>query len=149
MLSDKFETLPNDLARKWMASYVKEPAFERFISRKMKGEFPVAVMDEQTQKAIGARTQTVWLSDETLAEHLKKHPEIGLDQYRLLPEIINSGEVYKQGNVRLIYLWRDGKLYRAGVKRTQDKSGNYILTLFETTEKTAMKNVKGKHERIR
>ena len=106
-------------------------------------------MDEQTQKAIGARTQTVWLSDETLAEHLKKHPEIGLDQYRLLPEIINSGEVYKQGNVRLIYLWRDGKLYRAGVKRTQDKSGNYILTLFETTEKTAMKNVKGKHERIR
>ena len=40
VLSDKFETLPNDLARKWMASYVKEPAFERFISRKNEGRVP-------------------------------------------------------------------------------------------------------------
>jgi len=149
VLVDKFETLPNDIARKWMASYVNEPAFERFISGEIKGEFPVAVMDEQTQEAISAQAQTIWLSDETLTEHLKRHPEIGLDQYRLLPEIINDGEVYKQGDVKLIYLWRDGKLYRAGVKRTRDKSGNYILTLFETTDKTALKNVRGKYERIR
>jgi hypothetical protein len=99
ILADKFETMPNDLARKWMTSYVNEPAFERFIAGEIKGEFPVAVMDETTQKALGAQTQTVWLSDETLREHLRKHPEIGLNQYRLLPEMINNGEVYKQGAV--------------------------------------------------
>lgn len=148
-LTNKFETLPNDLARKWIASYVQGPAFERFIAGKIKGEFPVAVMDVETQKAIGAQTQTIWLSAETLVEHQAKHPEIGLAEYRLAPEIINSGEVYRQGDTRLIYLWRDGKLYRAGVKRTKDKSGNYILTLFGTTDKTALKNVREKYERIR
>lgn len=149
VLTDKFETMPNDVAQKWMASYVQGPAFGRFIAGKIKGEFPVAVMDGPTQKAVGAKAQTIWLSDATLAAHLAKHPEIGLEQYRLLPEIINGGEVYRQGNVRLIYLWRDGKLYRAGVKRTKDKTGNYILTLFETTDETALKNVRTKYERIR
>jgi len=149
VLADKFETLPNDLARKWLQAYVNEPAYERFISGKIKGDFPVAVMDETTQKAINAGAQTIWLSNATLAEHLTKHPEIGLQQYRMLPEIVDKGEIYKQDGAKVIYLRRDGKLYRASVKRTGDKSGNYVLTLFETTDKTALKNVKDKYERIR
>lgn len=149
VLTDKFEAMPNDIARKWMSSYVQGPAFERFISGKIKGEFPVAVMDEATQKVLGAKAQTIWLGEETLVMHLAKHPEIGLTQYRLLPEIVDNGEVYRQGDLKLIYLWRAGKLYRAGVKRTKDTTGNYILTLFETTDKTALRNIRQKYERIR
>lgn len=148
-LADKFETLPNDIARKWMASTVKEPAFTQFIAGGIKGEFPVAVMDATTMKAIGTKAQTVWLSHETLAKNVESHPEIGLPEYRTIPDIVDNGEIYLQGESRIIYLRRKGKLYRAALKRTKDGSDNYFLTLFETTDKAAQRGVKDKYERVR
>lgn len=149
VLTDKFETLPNVTARQWISSYVREPAFERFISGKIKGEFPVAVLDDATMQALETRNQTVRISSGTVDEHLIKHPEIGLAEYRLIPEMMDKGEIYQRGANRLIYLWRDGKLYRAALKKTKGDASNYVLTLFQTTDKVAKRNVRSKYERIR
>lgn len=149
VLSDKFETLPADIARKWMDEFLKGPTFERFFAGKIKADFPVAVLSEATKKALGATTQTVWLSQGTLKEHLGSHPDIGLPEYRMIPEIVDAGEVYREGNDRVIYLWRNGKLYRAAVKRAKDGGGNFFLTLFTTTDKVAERNVRTKYERVR
>lgn len=149
ILTEKFESLPNDIARKWMASYVGEPAFERFIGGKIDGNFPVAVLDRSTMKHLETSRQAVWLSADTISRHATKHPEIGLAEYRMLPEIIDTGEIYRSGEDRIIYLWRDGKLYRAALKKTKGDKGNYVLTMFQTTDKVAERNVRSKYERIR
>lgn len=149
ILNDKFETLPNDISRRLMESNLKGPAFERFIAGKIADDFPVAILKAEDKAAMGTDTQTLWMSQETLKTHLKKHPDIGLEDYRLIPEIIDEGEVYKKSNERLIYLQKGDRLYRVGVKRTKDKTSNFVLTLFETTESIAGRNVRGRYERVR
>ena len=148
-LTAKLESLPNEIARAWMQRFMTEPAFRRFINQEIKGEFPVAVLQPDDMRILGTENQTVWLSDQTLAVHLERHAEIGLADYQLLPEIIEKGEVYRQEDLRLIYLWKDGKLYRAAVKTTRAKDRNYLLTLFKTNERAAYDEVREKYERIR
>lgn len=149
VLADKFESLPHDIARKWMGDYVNSPVFEHFIAGKIGGEFPVAVLDEPTMKLLGTQNQVVWVSEDTISMHRTKHPEIGLPEYRILPEIVDSGEIYRKGADRIIYLWRDEKLYRAAIKKTKSDKGNYVLTMFQTTDKVAERNVRTKYERVR
>jgi hypothetical protein len=156
ILGDKFETLPNDIARAWMTEHVGGPAFERFIEGRISGEFPVAVLAEADMMALDTTAQTVWFSQDSLLKNKgaiparsKGHPELTLDDYRMIPEIIDRGEVYRQGDVKLIYLFSDGQVYRAALKRTKDGSENYFLSLFETTDKKNMAEVAAIYERIR
>ncbi len=149
ILADKFETLPQDIAKTWHKECMAGPVFQRFFDGKIKGELPVAVLSESEKQALGTNTQTVWLSRTTLAEHKIKHPDIGIDDYRLIPELLESGEVYQQGDNRLVYLMKKNRLYRAALKRTKDGRENYYLTLFETTEEKAQKEVREKYRRVR
>lgn len=149
ILAERFETLPYDIAKPFMAEFVAGPAFEQFHAGKIKGEFPVAMLSESDKTALGSQAQTVWISQTTLAEHKASHPEISLEDYRLIPEIIETGEVYKQGATRLIFLKKDGRLYRAALKRTGDRKENYFLTLFEIDEGRGNRQVRNKYERIR
>ncbi|MDR3089836.1 MAG: minor capsid protein [Desulfobulbaceae bacterium] len=148
-LTAKFEMLPNDIARAWVARFVGEPAYERFIAGKIKGEFPVAVIKSADMAALGAINQTVWLSAETLADHLSKHPEIGLADYRLLPEIIDKGEVYLQKEGRLVILALKERVYRLALKTTGAKDRNYVLTIFSTSEESNEREIIRKFEKIR
>lgn len=136
-LTEKFETLPNDVARAWMARFVREPAFTRFVEGKIAGEFPVAVMRGADMAALGSKSQTVWLSAESLAKNKGElptrsagYPELTVDEYRLLPQIVDEGEVYRQSDQRLIYLRVGEVFYRAALKRTIDGGRNYLLSLF-------------------
>lgn len=72
-----------------------------------------------------------------------------MDDYRLIPEIIDKGEVYKRSDLKLIYLNRNGKLYRLVLKRTSDGTENYFLSLFETKDRLADLQVRDTFERIR
>ncbi|MGB9712208.1 MAG: hypothetical protein ACP5SG_07815 [Dissulfurimicrobium sp.] len=44
------------------------PDFMAFFGGKIKGNFPVAVLDKEYMQALGAKSQTVYMSDETLAK---------------------------------------------------------------------------------
>ncbi len=115
----------------------------------IKDEFPVAVLRPEDMQTLQTSAQSVWLSRETLVSHLEKHPEIRLADYQRIPEILDRGEVYLQGNSRLIFLQDGDRYYRAAIKRTRDGSENYFLTLFETTEERAMRQIRQKYKRIR
>ena len=52
ILGDKFEELPNDISRAWMKEHVQGPAFERFFTGKITGEFPVAVLHAEDIQAV-------------------------------------------------------------------------------------------------
>ncbi|MCF6246911.1 MAG: hypothetical protein L3J69_06065 [Desulfobacula sp.] len=149
VLADRFETLDYKIAKPWMNDFLQGPVFKRFYDGKIKGEFPVAVLSPEDKKILGSKAQTVWLSKTTIKDHKIKHPEILLDDYLNIPEIIENGEVYKQGDARLVLLYKKDKLYRAALKRTKDRKENYYLTLFEIDEGRADRQVRNKYERIR
>ena len=53
------------------------------------------MIGEADRAVLGADSGVVYLSQESLAAHLAKHPEIDLADYRRIQEIIDRGEVYK------------------------------------------------------
>lgn len=130
---NRLETFDNALARNNVAALLNAPLFNRFYKGEVKGEYPVAVLKPQDQKVLGAESQVVLLSQESLAAHMKSHPEIGLTDYLRIQTILDEGEVYQQPErkERLIYLTVKGVVYRAVLKRTVDSKKNYFLTLFK------------------
>jgi len=157
ILGDKFETLPNDISRAWMKEHVGGPAFERFIEGKISGEFPVAVLQPDDIAVLDAKSQTVWFSQDSLLKNKGEiptrsagHPELTLADYRMIPEIIDQGEVYQRNDEKLIYLLRGDTVYRAVLKKTKSGSENYFLSLISSsTDTNAVKQVVAKYERIR
>jgi len=143
------ERVDHRIARQYIKDSLAGPDFTRFFAGKSAGDFPIAVLRPEDKAILGSETQTVWLSQESLLEHLDKHPEVRLADYRKVPDILDSGEVYQQNTARLIYLKVDEKLYRAVLKRTANRKDNYFLTLFETTTDRAKRQVVDKYERIR
>lgn len=127
----KLENLPWQLARSNVKDLVNSPVFNAFFTGKLPGEFPIAVLPLADQVLLGAETATVLLSQHSLTEHLAAHPEIGLADYLQIQSILEDGEVYRQGEERLIYLSIAGVAYRAALKRTADGQKNYFLTLFK------------------
>ena len=156
-LTQKFETLPPEIAKEWMKEFVKEPAFAQFIDGKIKGDFPVAVLDKKEMEVLDTKAQTVWFSSDSLAKNKGEiptrsagHPELTLDDYRLIPEIIDSGEIYTRNDEKLIYLFRGDRVYRAVLKKTKDGSENYFLSLFLGSADTkTVRQALTKYERIR
>jgi hypothetical protein len=137
------------LARANVAELVSSAVFARFLNGQLAGEFPVAVLDDAEKTLLGSEARVVLMSQESVADHLDKHPEIMPEDYRQVQQIIDDGEVYQQNDTRVIYLWLGGALYRAELKRTQDGLKNYFLTLFKTTDKKADAEVRKKYKRIR
>ncbi len=129
------------LARDHVAKMVGADLFARFFNGKMDGEFPIAVLSPTEKDLLGAESQTVLLSRESIDDHIKSHPEITVADYRLVQQIIDQGEIYQQGEARLIYIQVGEVTYRAVLKRTADGLKNYFLTLFKNKRGKPPKNV--------
>ena len=127
-----------DVAQKYLEGAVTGPDFERFFSGKTKGVFPVAVLDQDYRKQIGAKSQVVQLSDETLQKNQLNHPELKISDYQRLPKIIaNAKLIIQDGSKTLIFIKMNGRIYHAVIKST--RSGK---TLFLTSFRfTNMKDV--------
>jgi len=127
----QLETTDNAIARLSVDKLRGSEVLQRFFSGKIQGEFPLAVLRTADQAAISAESPVVLLSQESLAAHVKAHPEIGLADYLQVQRILDEGEVYRQGEERLVYLAIGKATYRAALKRTKDGAKNYFLTLFK------------------
>lgn len=133
MASDKVESLAArdlDIARIHTTTLRDSGAFANWFGGATAGEWPVAVLDEAMQAAISAESPVVLLSRPSFAAHMAKHPEIKLDDYLQIQQILDQGEVYQLGDERLVYIQIGEVTYRAALKRTQDGKKNYFLTLF-------------------
>lgn len=132
----RLDAVDETLARLNVAQLVASPVFKRFFAGQIGGEFPIATLAAADKLLLGASSSVVLLSQESLAAHVDKHPEITLADYRKIQQVLDEGEVYQQGESRLVYIKLGGVTYRAALKRTADGRKNYFLTLF--------KNEKGK-----
>ena len=118
-------------------SVSKAPTLDDFWhGRTGQAEHPIARLSAADMALIGAKSPTVMLSRLSLDEHLAKHPEIGLSDYRKIPEIIAHGQVWSVPgkSERIVFMQIGDVIYRAAVKRTADGEKNYLLTLFRNTK---------------
>lgn len=91
--------------------------------------------------AIGARSRTVRFSGETAAKQrgtritsdgrrIRGHPDVQPQDYALVQRILDEGEVFASAPRRAMgFLEVDGKLWRAVVKASRDRSKTSLATL--------------------
>lgn len=82
-LVEKLDSAPAGIARASIADLVSGPAFSEWY-RKPAGSFPLAFIGKEVAERLGAKTQLVALSEDTLAKQLREHPEIILDEYTMV-----------------------------------------------------------------
>ena len=143
------ETLDYETALEQVKQGLESTAFAEFYHGEFKGNYPVGVLSESDQVLLNAKTKTVLLSRESLDDHKAKHPEIGLDDYRKIAEIVKNGEIYNSKKKRFILLHIDGYTYRAAMKVTLDGMENFFLSLIKLQDEKADKEIRKKFERIR
>ncbi|GGW23681.1 phage minor head protein [Vreelandella hamiltonii] len=131
---NRLDNVEATIARQNVADLVQAPLFSRFFNGEIQGEYPVAVVPPLERQVLGAESPVVLLSQQSLRTHLERHPEIGLDDYRRVQQLLDDGQVYQLPDQpgRLIYLVIEGVTYRAALKRTQDGKKSYFLTLFKS-----------------
>ena len=138
LIRDKINASTSDLALGTVLSLVASQVFTDWFRQPAAGSrFVIAALDEDLQRRLGARQKAVLLGDETLAKQRKHHPELTLAEYRLLPEIINTGMVIKEPDQRLLFFESKstGKLYMAVIKTTENGAENYLTSFRRTTVK--------------
>lgn len=145
----RLEMADVQLSRRYIDTAMQGPAFEQFISGKTEGAFPVAVLRPQEQQALGSQASVAYLSSESLAKQLRKHPEIGLEDYRRIATIVDDGDVYSQAGNRLIYLQEEDYVYRLALKVARDGMELFVLSLFKTTRAAARKEVESRMKKLR
>lgn len=128
---------------------LESTAFAEFFDGEFKGNYPVGVLSENDQELLNAKTKIVLLSRESLDDHKEKHPEIGLEDYRKIVDIVKSGEIYNSKKKRFVLLHVDGYTYRAAMKVTLDGMENFFLSLIKLQDEKADKEIRKKFERIR
>lgn len=132
-----------DVAKDWVRGGLTGPAFAAFYEGVTGGNFPVAVLSEEYRNAISAETQAVLLSDETLAKNRNNHPELTLQDYQSLPQIISGAQVIieKQGQF-IVFVKQSGKYYFAVIKTTQNRDELYMTSFRVTGERDVKSEMK-------
>lgn len=65
-----------------------------------------------------------------MVKQRRNHPELTDDEYRLLPDVINTGAVIQQGEQRIVFFNDDDRIYRAAVKTTTPDGENHIVSFY-------------------
>ncbi len=132
-----------DIARDYIQGSVTGPHFGLFMEGKTGGEFPVAVLAEQFQKLIGAKSQTVLLSAETLAKNKIAHPELKLADYQGVQELLeNAPLVIQDGEFTIAFIRRGKEYFQAAVKATRSGETLFLTSLRQSSWEDAQRMIR-------
>lgn len=93
-------------------------------------KFAVAYLSVKDRELFNCEGDTLWLSRHSLDEHKVRHPEVTIDDYRMIPDIICQAQVWHgQGTRRYLLLWIGNKPYRAAIKTDAPGTGAWFLSL--------------------
>ncbi len=92
--------------------------------------WPIAALSEDLMELLGVRNRIVWLSRQTLDVHLRRHPEIGADEYALIPAIIGSADIWAAQRERHYFFVKGA--YRLTVKVERSQEWGWAVSLFRT-----------------
>ncbi len=119
-----------NVAKKWVEGGLTGPGFAAFFEGITGGNYPVAVIDDAYKAAIGAQSRSVLLSSETLAKNKEAHPELVLEDYATLPDIIGQAQLIVQDKANTFVFMRVGKdVYFGAIKRTVSGETNFLTSV--------------------
>lgn len=138
-LVEKLEGAPPPLARASVADLVNGPAFATWYTQPA-GRFPVALLPKGAAERLGAPSQVLSLSEETLAAQLKGQPRIVMEDYQRLQNLLDAGALIEQRGGVLLYVLEqaDGSVLAAEVER--NGAAVQLTRLRRMTRAQAMKN---------
>lgn len=103
---------------------------ERFMAEAVKELYwPVAILSPGDRTLFGTTAKVVRLSDWTLAKQAVSRggQEFGLDEYWKVQRVIEQALfISREGDYTHVYIARDGVLYTAAIKRTEDTKELYL-----------------------
>lgn len=124
-LVERLEAAPPATAKASVADLVSGQTFAEWY-RKPAGAFPLAYLSPEVAARLGAKTQLVGLSEETLAKQLREHPEITLDEYPMVQAAIDRGmELPGNGLNDRVYVLDEPDGYVVVIKVT--RAGNEVF----------------------
>jgi hypothetical protein len=135
---------PYELNEKQIEKGLRSDKFQRFFNGELQGVFPVALLDEEYQKALGAKTKTVYLSDKTRDIKKQKHPDISALNYKQLNDYMKNAQlILHRAENKLIFIYEESaKSYLAVTKVNQSKSELYLESLYRVKPKTIIKEIR-------
>ncbi len=90
----------------------------------------VASLSENEQKLYATTATDLWLSRVSLDEHKAVHPEVTVDDYLRIPEIMQFAQVWAgHKDKRYLLLMLGDKAYRAAIKIDASGSEAWFLSL--------------------
>lgn len=124
----------NSVAVKYIYDYLPSGAKKEYQC--------VAVLDELKRAQLGTKSQAVRFSAENFAKNIINHPDLTLDDYKLLPSIVDKTDVLiytnKASTERIICFSQNKKYYKVVIKTIKTKSENYL----QSFHKTDLKRIK-------
>lgn len=138
-LVEKLEAAPPPMARASIADLVGGQAFAEWY-RKPAGSFPLAYLAQGLAERLGAKTQLVALSEDTLAKQLREHPEITLDEYGVVQAAIDQGEqILDARDGSLIFILEEAG-YVTVIKATKSGKGVFLTSLRRLSSRQAQRD---------
>lgn len=138
-LVEKLESAPAGLARASVADLVSGQAFSEWYS-KPAGSFPLAFIGQAVAERLGAKTQLVALSEDTLAKQLRKHPEITQDEYTMVQAAIDRGREILDADGSLIYVLEEDDGYVTVLKATKTGKAVFMSSLRRLSKDAAKRD---------
>jgi len=116
------------MARASIADLVGGEAFAEWY-RRPAGAFPLAYLSRQVAERMGARTQLVALSEDTLAKQLREHPEITQGEYSMVQATLDRGREILDRDGSLIYVLEEEDGYVTVLKATKSGKAVFMTSL--------------------
>jgi hypothetical protein len=119
------------IAQAAVRELVQGPPFAQFMA-KPAGEWPVAALSADMKGLLGSKNNAVMLSADTLAKQRANHPELTPDEYRLIPDVVDRGQVIDRGDNKLVFFHMADRLYKLSLKVTGNRDGLFVTTFYRT-----------------
>ena len=91
MRAGKMDALPHAFAETAARDIVGSKEFARLARGERKLGLPLAALSDDLRNALGTQARAVQMSSVTAAKQLRRHPEVGPEDYALVQEAIHRG----------------------------------------------------------
>jgi len=136
-LAERIEQVPPELKSTAVRSVTGE-AFASWAAKPV-GAFPMAILPAQYVKALGAKTDLVRLSAETMAKQLKVHPELALSEYSLIQDTLDRGRSIPDADQSMVFLLEDSG-YVSVVKATASGKALFLTSFRRLSSREVKRN---------
>ncbi|MDH4229971.1 MAG: phage minor head protein [Nitrospirota bacterium] len=133
------DAAPEDAAAA-IRSGVAAPEFEQWL-KMPKGNMPVMHLPQEVATALGAHSRIGVMSAESAGKQAEVHPELTLEEYRVLPLLGESATVVVQdGKQSAVAIRREGRrIYSAAIKVTQSGLASFVTSFRRTNREDVAK----------